>query len=87
MWAGLERKPCALRPAPSGCGCGGPPWVVKVVEFLEFLTPDGHSDCKLTMKVEVGRLGGPAADGLAEGCQDIQVEVPEAPRRPLGNGG
>ena len=58
-----------------------------MVEFLEFWSPDGESDCKFTMKVQVGLLVGPPADGLAEGCKDIEVEAPEAPRRPLGNGG
>ena len=38
----------------------GPPRGVKVVEFLEFWRPDGHSDCKLAMQMEVGRLGAPA---------------------------
>ena len=39
----------------------GPPRGVKVLEFLEFWNPDGDSDCKFTMKMEVGRLGAPAA--------------------------
>ena len=60
---------------------------VKVVKFLGSWRPDGHSDCKFTMKMEVGRLGAPAADGLVEGCQDIQGEALEAPRRPPGSRG
>ena len=38
------------------------PWGkgVKVVKFQGFQSPEAHSDCKLTMKVEVGRLGAPA---------------------------
>ena len=30
-----------------------------MVEFLAFWSPDGHSDCKLPMKMALGRLGAP----------------------------
>ena len=43
--------------APRGpLGKGG----VKVVKFLGFQSPEGHSDCEFTVEVEVGRLGAPA---------------------------
>ena len=71
----------------SGGASRGPPRGVKVVEFLKFRSPDGDSDSRFTMKVEVGLLAGPPADGLAESSNDRHVEAPEVPRRPLGNGG
>ena len=30
------------------------------MKFLGFYSPEGHPDCKFTMKVEVGCLGAPA---------------------------
>ena len=45
------------------------------------------ADCKFTMKVEAEHLAGPPADGHAESCKDRQVDAPEVPNRPLGNGG
>ena len=70
------------RAAEAGCGGGG-----NAVESLESWSPDGYPNYKFTTKMQVGLLAGPPADALAEGCKDMEVEAPEAPRRPLGKRG
>ena len=58
-----------------------------VVDFLEFGALTVTVPVHLRRAWKLGVLAGPPADGLAEGCKDIQVEAPEAPRRPLGKEG
>ena len=50
-----------IRPGLHGrCAGQDPPGAgVKVDEFIAFWSPDGHSACKFTVEMQVGRLGAP----------------------------
>ena len=60
---------------------------VQVVAFPRSWSPDGNSDCKLMMHMEVGRLGAPAAGRLRKAGQTCKLKRRKRQADPSGSGG
>ena len=61
--------------------------VGRLVKLLRFWSRDGSSDCKLAMKMEVGRLGAPAAGPLRKAGKTCKLKRRKRQEDPCGGGG